>query len=106
MKEKFLSAINNKLKVRIAFDTKKEGRITRLCIPFDFGRSQKDNAIDKSDKYHLWDLESPESGSHTLSINPKQIVALDVVDEIFDPGDHVKWSPSNWTYKRNWGMYS
>lgn len=105
MKEDFLRAIDNKLKVRITFDSKAKGRITRVCIPFDFGPSQKENAIDKSDKYHLWDLESPEGDSHNLSVAFDKIISLEVLNEGFDPGDFVSWEPK-WIYQRDWGTLS
>lgn len=106
MKEEFLRAIDNKLKVKVTFNAKEEGKgqITRLCIPFDFGASQKVDAIDKSEKYHLYDLDSPD-GPHNLPLNPEQIVNLQVLSEGFDPTDYVKWPP-NWIYKRDWGIYS
>lgn len=40
-KEKFFKAIDEKLKVKITFDSIEKGIITRVCIPFDFGPSQK-----------------------------------------------------------------
>lgn len=106
MKEEFLRAIDNKLKVKVTFNAKEEdkGQITRLCIPFDFGPSQKVDAIDKSEKYHLYDLDSPD-GPHNLPLNPDQIVHLEVLNESFNPVDYIKWPPK-WIYKRNWGIYS
>ena len=108
MKEEFLRAIDNKLKVKVTFNAKEKnkGQITRICIPFDFGPAQKTDAIDKSAKYHLWDLTSPDpKGSHNLSLNSDQIAHLEVLDENFDPADYIKWQPK-WIYKRDWGNYS
>jgi len=104
MKEKFLEAIDKKLKVRVTFDSIEKGIITRTCIPFDFGPSQKINAIDKSDKYHLLDLDSPEK-PHPLPLDPDKILNIEVLNESFDPADYVKWTP-RWIYARDWGMYS
>ncbi|MDD2766452.1 MAG: hypothetical protein PHH40_01640 [Candidatus Moranbacteria bacterium] len=105
MKENFLKAIDGKLKVRITWNSRSKGRIIRLCIPFDFGPSQKDNAIDKSDKYHVWDLESPEGELHNVSIDPARMVSIEVSGDTFEPGDYVKWKTS-WVYRRDWGHYS
>lgn len=104
MKEKFLEAINKTLKVRVTFDSKEKGVITRTCIPFDFGPSQKIDAIDKTEKYHLLDLDSPD-GPHNLPLNVEQVLSMEILNESFDPADYVKWTP-RWIYKRNWGMYS
>ena len=108
MKEEFLRAIDSKLKVKVTFNAKEEGKgqITRLCIPFDFGPSQKADAIDKSDKYHFYDLDSQDpKGPHNLALKQEQIVLLEVLDEAFDPADYVKWQ-TNWTYKRDWAAHS
>ncbi len=106
MKEEFLRAIDSKLKVKVTFNAKEEdkGQVTRTCIPFDFGPSQKINSIDKSQKYHLFDLDSPDK-PHNLPLNPEQILKLEVLNENFDPADYIKWQPK-WIYKRDWGMYS
>ena len=106
MKEEFLRAIDNKLKVKVTFNAKEEdkGQVIRVCIPFDFGPSQKTDAINKSEKYHLLDLDSPEL-PHNLPLDPYQIIHLEVLNEAFDPADYVKWKPK-WIYKRNWGIYS
>jgi hypothetical protein len=104
MKEKFLQAIDNKLKMKVTFNAKEKGQVTRTCIPFDFGPSQKADSIDKSEKYHLYDLDSPD-GSHTLSLSVEQIVSIEVLNENFNPAEFVKWQPK-WIYKRDWGMQS
>ncbi len=104
MREKFLQAIDSKLKVNITFNSKEKGQITRVCIPFDFGASQKVDAIDKTEKYHLWDLNSPD-GPHNLPLNPDQVISIEVLNETFDPAEYVKWQPK-WVYKRDWGMQS
>ena len=92
MKEDFLYAIDHKLKVSITFNAKNKGVITRICIPFDFGASQKADAIDKSEKYHVLDLDSPD-GPHNLPIKPDDIINITVLDESFDPVVYVKWPP-------------
>ncbi len=104
MKEKFLHAIDNKLKISITFNAKKKGQITRECIPFDFGASQKIDAINKIEKYHIWDLNSPD-GPHNLALNPDEVIEIEVLNENFDPADYVTWQPK-WIYKRDWGNKS
>lgn len=101
MKENFLNAIDNKLKIRVTFDAKEKGQITRICIPFDFGPSQKVYTIDKTDKYHMLDLDSPD-GRHNLGLIESQINSIEVLDETFDPSEYVKWQPK-WIYQRDWG---
>ena len=102
MDEVFLEAINKKLILEVTFDSYEKGKITRTCIPFDFGPSRRYK--DGQDRYHFYDLDSPE-GSHNLSILPNQVVNLTLTDQGFDPGDYVTWTP-NWFLDRDWGRYS
>lgn len=104
-KEKFLKAIDDKLKIKITFDSKEKGVITRTCIPFDFGASQKEDAIDKSEKYHMLDLDSPEGKPHNLPVSVSQMTSIEVLEESFDPEKYVTWE-TNWIYKRDWGNKS
>lgn len=98
----FLQAINEKLLVTIVFRSKEKGTIQRNCVPFDFGPSKR--AKDQSDRYHFFDLDSPD-GNHTLSILPEQLISLKLTTEVFDPADYVKWTP-NWIVARDWGRFS
>ena len=98
----FIKAIHNKLVVKIVVDSKEKGIIERRCIPFDYGPHRKYK--DEINRYHFKDLNSPD-GPHVLSILPDQLIKLDLLNENFDPGDHVKWKP-NWFVKRDWGIYS
>lgn len=100
----FLKAIDSMSKIRIIFDSKSKGRITRVCLPFDFGPSQKDGAIDRSEKYHVYDLDSPD-GPHVIPIAPNNIIDIEVLNEKFDPVEYVNWEPK-WIDKRNWGIKS
>lgn len=102
MKNLFLDAIHKKTIVVITFKSQEKGIIKRECIPFDFGPSRR--AKDKSDRYHFYDLDSPD-GNHTLSILENQLISLEHTKIKFDPKDYVKWTP-NWFVKRNWGSYS
>lgn len=101
-KENFLKAIDEKLKIRITFNSFEKGEITRICIPFDFGPSQKDDAIDKTEKYHVLDLDTPEEKPHNLAVAEDRMISVQVLQESFEPGEYVTWSPS-WIYPRDWG---
>lgn len=101
--EIFLNAITEKQILRVTFNSKEKGEITRLCIPFDFWPS-RNKLKENPDRYHFYDLDSPK-GSHTLSILPEQIVLIEVTGEYFDPSDYVKRTP-NWFVQRDWGEYS
>ncbi len=100
-KEKFLKAIDEKLKVKITFNSKSKGVITRICIPFDFGPSQKSDAIDKSNKYHLLDLDTPEPKEHNVPVSENRMMVIELLEENFDPADYVTWDPK-WIYPRDW----
>jgi hypothetical protein len=104
MKEKFLQAIDNKFKLKVTFNAKEKGEIVRVCIPFDFGPSQKADTIDKFEKYHMYDLDS-QDGPHTLSLNLDQVMGIEILNENFDPAEYITWQPK-WIYKRDWGMQS
>lgn len=102
MNETMLEAINQMLIVRVTFNSHEKGVISRTCIPFDFGPSRRYK--DGLDRYHFYDLDSPE-GSHNLSILPEQIASITLTGDNFDPSDYITWTP-NWIIKRNWGKYS
>lgn len=101
-KEIFLDSIHRKKKVTIMFDSKEKGIVTRECVPFDYGPSRKYK--DGRDRYHFYDLNSPE-GQHNLSILPEQLINIELLNEPFEPADYVNWTP-NWFVKRDWGKYS
>lgn len=99
----FVQAIHDKKMIELAFFSKEDGRILiRKCAPMDLGPSRR--AHDQSDRIHVWDYES-DTVNHTLSLKPEQISSIRVLDETFEPGDFVKWTP-RWFVRRNWGMYS
>ncbi len=101
-KSLFLEAIHNKRIVKIKFNSKEKWVIVRYCIPFDFWPSRKFK--DSEDRYHFWDLDSPEK-KHNLSILPIQLLEIWLTDDSFFPWDYVKWQP-NWFIQREWGKYS
>lgn len=106
MKEIFIQAIHSKMKIRLVFFSKEDNQqIVRKCAPMDFGPSRR--ARDKNDRFHLWDYES-DKFNHVLSLLPMQVVQMDVLDEIFDPVEFVKWDTRNspWFVKRDWGGLS
>jgi hypothetical protein len=98
----FLKAINEKCVVMVSVDTFEKGKISRKCIPFDYGPSGIFN--DDLDRYHLYTLDSPK-GSHNLSILPKQLLHIEILEEQFNPEDYITWKPK-WHIKRNWEKYS
>lgn len=100
--EIFLSSIHGKFVVQVCFNSIEKGKITRKCIPYDFGPSNRYK--DGNDRYHFYDLDSPD-GKHTLSILFEQINEIVILEETFEPGDYVKWTPK-WHTKRDWGAYS
>ena len=106
MEEAFIGAVHNKNKIKLTFYSKDDGGIlARVCAPMDYGPSRR--AYDKSNRYHLWDYESDER-QHVLSLSPRQIIAMDVLDELFEPAEFVTWDlkKSPWFIKRDWGNYS
>lgn len=100
--EKFIDAIHNKKMILLKFNSKEKGVITRLCIPFDYGPSRRYK--DDLDRYHLYDLDSPEE-KHNLSILSEQVINIEVLNKDFEPSDYVSWQP-NWFVKRDWGECS
>lgn len=99
----FLAAIHSKKLVECTFDSIDEGRKTRICVPFDYGPWRR-NMSPNPDRFHFYDLDSPD-GKHNLSILPNQVISLKILNQDFEPGDYIKWSP-NWFISRDWGEYS
>lgn len=102
-RDEFIRAIHSKRKVRVTFFSKEDGRVlVRKCAPMDYGPSRR--ARIKNDRFHFWDYES-DTRVHTLSLNPEQIQALEILDEVFEPAEFVTWQP-DWIVPRDWGQYS
>ncbi len=104
----FLSAINDKRKVRVVFYSREDGKnIERICAPMDYGPSRRFN--DGKDRYHLWDY-FPDGGKkpHPIPLEPSQIISINLTDEHFDPAEFITWdvNKSPWHYSRDWGQYS
>lgn len=103
MKDRFISAIHSKNKIRLTFNSKEDGHaLTRICAPMDFAPSSR--AHNKSDRFHSWDYES-DTRNHTLSLLPEQVISIEVLPETFNPADFVTWS-TKWVIQRDWGQYS
>jgi len=102
----FVEAIHSKRKVLITFYSKEDaGVLRRICAPMDFGPSRR--ARVKNNRFHLWDYES-DTGQHALSLNPEQIITIELLPDTFDPAEFVSWNTSKhkWFVARDWGMYS
>lgn len=101
----FLDAIKKKTIIKIRFNSKEKGIIERNCIPFDFG-PWKRNISPNPDRYHLYDLDSPD-GKHNLSVTPEQVILIESTGKSFNPADYINWKPPySWFISRDWGIYS
>lgn len=89
--------------VIVTFNSYEKGIITRRCVPFDYGPSVR--SASKEDKYHFYDLDSPD-GKHNLSVKPSQIIEIALSNEIFNPKYYITWSSIHWCIKRDWGSCS
>jgi len=104
--DKFISAIHGRRKMRVKFYSKEDQAIlTRICAPLDYGPSRR--AKVKNNRYHFWDYTSDEK-EHVLSLNPNQILEMEILDETFDPAEFVTWDTRKnpWFVPRDWGPYS
>lgn len=104
--ELFVRAIHGRKKLLVTFYSKEDRRqLVRTCAPMDYGPSRR--AKDKSDRFHFWDYDS-DTGSHTLSLLPDQIVEILELDLEFNPEEFVTWDTtrSPWWVHRDWGRVS
>jgi hypothetical protein len=99
---KFIQAIKDKKKVKITLETRDEGVVERVCIPFDFGANKKYK--DGLERYYFNALDSSD-GRKDLAVLESKLLTVEVLPEHFDPEDYITWDP-NWILKRNWGIYS
>lgn len=103
--ETFLHVISNKKYVKLTFNSKEKGTITRKCVPFDFGASSRNLKINPN-KYRFYDLDRFK-GPHPLPVLPEQIIEIKLLDESFNPASYITWKPPyNWFVKRDWGIDS
>lgn len=103
MLETFIQAIHNKQKVRVKFYSKEDrGILLRTCAPMDYGPSRRSKR--KNNRYHLWDYDS-DTRNHVLSLNPEQVIEIQLLSEGFNPAEFVTWN-TDWIVPRDWGTYS
>jgi hypothetical protein len=103
MHDTFMNAMRNCQVVELTFCADEDGITrTRRCMPMDFGPGRR--MKDKTPRYWFWDCDSPD-GAHSLGLLPHQIAKITVVDERFDPGSFITWTP-NWIAPRDWGVHS
>jgi len=99
----FITSINEKKLINVRFLSKQDsGIVTRKCVPFDFGPSRV--IRDGKNRYHFYVLDDPV-GKHNAAILPENIYNIDILEESFEPGDYVHWTP-RWFVRRDWGIYS
>ncbi|MHC1745538.1 MAG: hypothetical protein AB9895_00120 [Negativicutes bacterium] len=98
---KFTDAIQKRKLVRLKFFTGEYQPAVRKCVPLDIAPSRRSK--NKIYKFHIWDLDS-DPKPHILSLDPNQILQMEVLEEYFDPEDIVTWDTkaSPWTIKRDW----
>lgn len=102
-KDRFITAIHKRTKVRVTFLSKEDGRnITRACAPMDYCPSR--TAKNKDNRFHFWDYDS-DTRNHVLSLLPEQIVNMQFTDENFDPSEFITWH-TNWIIARDWDRFS
>jgi len=101
----FIAGLEGLRRVTLTFFSREDGgaQLVRSCAPMDFGPSRRAN--NKSDRYHLWDYDS-DRRSHVLGLLPFQIVSIEATNHTFAPAEFVTWSPIEWFYPRDWGVYS
>jgi len=95
----FIEAIQEKKKVNLRFYSKADsGVIDLVCAPLDYGLGT--GIADGVNRYWLWDYTS-NTGSHTLSLLPEQVLDIRVLGEVFDPAQFGV-SPWPWSIPRAW----
>lgn len=101
----FADAIQRKKIIRLTYVTKELQQLVRKCAPLDMAPSRR--AKIPYYKYHVWDFES-QPKPHIVSLNPNQIIHLEILDEEFKPEDIITWdtTKSSWSIIRDWGRLS
>lgn len=100
----FIRAIHEKRVLEITYDSKEKGMIVRLCAPLDFGPSQRQGKVYPGDKYHVYDLNSPDK-PHPIPMSGDRIISINSTNKYFDPSKFITWE-IKWWIKRDWGLYS
>lgn len=102
----FIQALNEKRFVKVTFNSFEKWTITRTCVPFDFWPSRIYK--DWLDRFHFYDLDSPDDKKHNLPILPEQLLEIVLLDDTFEPETYITWNKDKikWFIRRDWGEYS
>ena len=96
---RFIEAIHAKKKVCVRYYSQADNDVLdRVCAPLDYGPGGEFN--DGLNRYWLWDY-AITTGSHTLSLLPRQILELQVLGELFDPAQ-IESASREWSVVRDW----
>lgn len=96
----FIKSLHEKRILTIVYDSKDKGVITRKCAPLDYGPSQRKGKVFPGDKYHVYDLNSPD-GAHPIAMSPDRIVSMAATNDFFNPSSFITWEV-HWIIPRNW----
>jgi hypothetical protein len=101
----FADAIQRKKIIRLTYVTKDLHQLVRKCAPLDMAPSRR--AKIPLYKYHVWDFES-QPKPHIVSLNPNQIIQIEVLEEEFEHKDIITWytTKSPWSIVRDWDRLS
>lgn len=99
----FIKSINDKNLVTVEFNSGKEGIISRKCVPYDYGPNKKFK--DGLDRFSFYDLDTTGK-NHSLSINPNEVINIEILTESFEPAKYVTLPHKKWHIKRDWGELS
>ncbi len=104
-KKNFISALAERKFVVITFNSIEKGIITRKCVPMDYGPLNRSTKADEF--YHVLDLESPSGKIHPIAIREENMIALQILNEKFEPEEYVTWEIKNpWHVARDWEQFS
>jgi hypothetical protein len=82
--DQFLAAILDRKKVCVRFYSQPDsGVLDRVCAPMDYGPGEKSDGVNR---YWLWDYAG-EANSRTIGLIPQQILDVQVLGTLFDPGE-------------------
>jgi hypothetical protein len=99
MHNKFVEAIHSTNLIKLTFNSKLSGVLTRTCAPMEYGTLRRSSSSKL--KYHFYSTDS----SHPMSISQSQIISMNILEKKFTPEEFIRWTP-NWHIVRDWGVYS
>lgn len=99
MNKNMISAIDQKLLVKLTFYNTEGKLFTRTAAPMDYGPRRGWNSPESH--YHFMAVGS-NGELHPLSLKCDKLVEIKPLPFRFTPDDLVTWQP-NWHYPRNWG---